>query len=281
VKAQRLRQMMRGGMRRLLLAPLNLAPPVIAAEALTQAWDGSEVRTSAGPATLTFFAPTPLLRLRAEQLLTKEPETIAWLDGLGPGDVLWDVGANVGMFSLYAAAARSCTVLAFEPSAANYVVLTRNIQINQLERHVTAYALALSGSTSLGVLNLDSTAMGTAMNEFGRAGDKSPYSSNASPSGHGMIGFTIDEFVARFDPPAPTHIKLDVDGLEWPILQGAVATLTSPRLKSIIVELSITNRGERDRAMTLLASCGLQLKLQAQAQGEASEQGANHLFVRA
>jgi hypothetical protein len=107
--AQRLRQMVRGGMRRLLLAPLSVAPTALAAEALTQAWDGSEVHASIGSSTIKFFAPTPLLRLRAEQLLTKEPETIAWLDGLGPDDVLWDVGANVGMFSLYAAAARSCT----------------------------------------------------------------------------------------------------------------------------------------------------------------------------
>jgi len=277
---KRVRQMFRGGMRRLLLAPLSLVPSDLAAEALTQAWDTSEVAVPAGPATIKFFAPTPILRMRAQSLLCKEPETIQWLNELGPDDVLWDIGDNVGLFSLYAAAVRSCTVLAFEPSAANYIVLTRNVQINNLEGRVTAYALALSGETSLGVLNLDSTAMGTAMNEFGKPGDKSPYSTNTTPSGHGMIGFTIDDFAARFAPPSPTHIKLDVDGLEWPILQGAVAMLKSPRLKSIIVELSITHRDERDRAIALIESCGLRLKLQASPQGEPSEQGANHLFVR-
>jgi FkbM family methyltransferase len=273
--------MVRGGWHRVLLAPLRLAPATLAAEALSRAWDAAEVRISTGRNTVTFFAPTPILRMRAETALSKEPETIEWLDGIGADDVLWDIGANIGLFSLYAAAERACRVLAFEPSAGNYMVLTRNVQINGLDDRISAYALALSGETCLGVLNLDSSALGTAMNEFGRAGATSPYSSNPHPQGHGMIGITVDEFASRFAPPLPTHIKLDVDGLEWPILQGAVATLKSPRLKSIIVELSITNRAERERSIALLGSCGLHLRLQAGPQGETAEQGANHLFVRA
>jgi FkbM family methyltransferase len=276
-----LRRKVRGAMHRLLLLPLGLAPEGIASEALSRAWDDAEVRVPTRTKTIAFFAPTPILRMRAASLLSKEPETIEWLDGLTADDVLWDVGANIGVFSLYAAAERSCRVLAFEPSAANYAVLARNVQINDLEHRITAYALALSGETCLGVLNLDSTAIGTAMNEFGRAGDKSRYSANAHPRGHGMIGFTIDEFVTRFTPPLPTRIKLDVDGLEWPILQGAIATLKSPQLQSIIVELSITDRAERERSIELLKSCGLLLKSQGPPQGEPSEQGANHLFVRA
>lgn len=273
--------MYRGAWHRVLLAPLTLAPARLASEALTRAWDASEIRVPTRTRMLTFFAPTPILRMRAMSVMSKEPETIEWLDGLTADDVLWDIGANVGLFSLYAAIERSCTVLAFEPSAANYGVLARNVQINRLDGRIAAYPLALSGETCLGVLNLDSPALGTAMNEFGRAGDKSRYSSNTQPQGHGMIGFTIDDFVARFSPPLPTYIKLDVDGLELPILHGAVTTLRSPRLKSIIVELTITDRNERDRAIALLQSCGFRLQLQASPQGEPSEQGANHLFVRA
>ena len=35
-------------------------------------------------------------------LLTKEPGTIAWIEGFTEDDVFWDVGANVGLYSLYA-----------------------------------------------------------------------------------------------------------------------------------------------------------------------------------
>ena len=178
--------MCRGALHRLLLAPLRLAPSGLAAEALNRAWDGAEVAVRLRTKTVTFFAPTPILRWRAVHALSKEPETIDWIDQFNADDVLWDIGANIGVFSLYAAVERSCTVLAFEPSAGNYVVLTRNIQTNGLTDRVTAYALALSGETRLGVLNLDAPDFGTALNEFGGAGDKSRYSSNTRQLGHGM-----------------------------------------------------------------------------------------------
>ena len=77
----------------------------------------TEVSTPIGA--LGFYAPSPLLQQRASTVLTKEPDMIQWIDGIGKSDVLWDIGANVGTFSLYAAARAQCTVLAFEPSAAN------------------------------------------------------------------------------------------------------------------------------------------------------------------
>src|SRR5262245_15783933 len=48
---------------------------------------------------------TPSLRAlwRAETLLTKEPATIRWIDRFAPRDIFWDVGANTGIYSLYAA----------------------------------------------------------------------------------------------------------------------------------------------------------------------------------
>src|SRR5215510_9943048 len=70
---------------------------------------------------LRFVASTPLLQARAKSVLTKEPDTIRWIDSFDRSDVFWDVGANVGVFSLYAARSRGVRVLAFEPSADNYM----------------------------------------------------------------------------------------------------------------------------------------------------------------
>src|ERR1041385_7886227 len=83
-------------------------------------------------ATLRFFTPSPLLLLRAETILTKETDTIEWIEGLDERGVFWDIGANIGVYSLYAILRRSVTVLAFEPAAANFHVLSRNIQLNDL-----------------------------------------------------------------------------------------------------------------------------------------------------
>jgi hypothetical protein len=140
--------------------------------------------------------------------------------------------------------------------------------------------VAISGATGLGVLNLDSSAMGSAMSQFGTAGDTSRYSTRAQPLTHGMIGFTVDDFVARFAPPFPTHLKLDVDGLEWAILQGAPATLADRRLRSAMIELSLTDGAERDRAIAWLRAAGLRLVSQGAPQGAGGEQAANHWFAR-
>jgi len=62
-------------------------------------------------------------------------------------------------------------VLAFEPSAANYFALTRNIQLNALSARIESYCVALSGATELGTLNLDSAEIGAAMSQFSATGE--------------------------------------------------------------------------------------------------------------
>src|SRR5262245_31131064 len=98
-----------------------------ALEKLTEAMV-SEVVLSEG--TLRFLTPTPLLQTRSTSILSKEPDTIAWIDNFESSDVFWDIGANVGVFSLYAARQCGVRVVAFEPSADNYMVLCKNVEMS-------------------------------------------------------------------------------------------------------------------------------------------------------
>jgi FkbM family methyltransferase len=267
--------------RRLAMAPLRLIGGRMRAEAIEALSAAMVVEAPIPSGALKFFAPSPLLQLRAENVLTKEPDMIRWIDGMAKDDVLWDIGANVGVFSLYAAVRTTCTVLSFEPSAANYFVLARNIQLNRLNDQVTAYCVALSGATELGVLNLSAASMGAAVCQFGKFGEMSRYWTGESEgAAQGMLGFTIDDFIALFNPPFPTHIKVDVDGLEWPILQGATKTLCDLRLEAVMVELSLTDNKERECAMALLERSGLKHVGCGVAQGTSAEKAANHLFAR-
>ena len=59
-----------------------------------------EIETSHG--IISFYCPGGRTVGRANTLLTKEKNTIAWIDSLEEG-VFWDIGANVGVFTLYAA----------------------------------------------------------------------------------------------------------------------------------------------------------------------------------
>jgi FkbM family methyltransferase len=272
--------LLRRVVRRAAALPVRLLAADDRAAVLESLTETSIAETAIGPDVLKFYAPSPLLRMRAAGLTTKEPDTVAWLNGLGQDDVLWDIGANVGVFTMYAAAARGARVLAFEPSAPNFFVLTRNLQLNGLSERVTAYCLAVAERTELATINLDSADLGAAMSQFGAAGDTSRYSDAALPLTHGMAGVSIDDLIERFGAPRPTAIKIDVDGLEWPILRGGERTLALAGMRSVLVELSVTRHAERNQAIQWLRERGLMLASTGAPQGSGGEQAANHLFVR-
>src|ERR1044071_5509253 len=87
---------------------------------------------------MTFITPSRLTRERVDSIYVKEPCTLEWIDSFAPGDVLVDVGANVGMYTIWAAATRKASVFAFEPEAQNYALLNRNILANNLQDRVKA-----------------------------------------------------------------------------------------------------------------------------------------------
>jgi len=69
--------------------------------------------------TLYFSTPNMVNYFRADSFSTKEPETLEWIDSIPIGSVVWDIGANIGLYSCYAANQRSCTIFSFEPSVFN------------------------------------------------------------------------------------------------------------------------------------------------------------------
>lgn len=174
-----------------------------------------------------------------------EPETIRWLDELPPGDVLWDIGANIGVYALYAAIARGMKVLAFEPGAASYAALVRNIEINRLGGRIDAYCLAFDRDTRLDYLQMSDTGAGHSHHMFGAERPRRDAAA-ATTFRQAAASFAVDRFHALFGPPPPAHIKLDVDGIEAEIVEGAAATLAA-HTRTILVEIEDAQRGRRLR----------------------------------
>ncbi len=227
------------------------------------------------------FCPSELTVFRANTFLTKEPETLEWIDTFADDDALWDIGANVGIYSLYAALKPGAQVVAFEPAAANYYALNRNIELNHLDGRVAAYCVALSETTSLDRLNMRGTAIGSALHTFA-----APHLDPAAPSvfRQGAIGFSVDDFVDRFSPLFPNHIKIDVDGIEADIIAGASRTLADHRVQSLLVEMDIDDTANTARVTALLRSADLTLshrKHAAMFDTGAYRSIYNHIFVRA
>lgn len=167
----------------------------------------------------------------------KEPETVAWIEqSLAAGDVFYDIGANVGAYTLVAAAYWGAAVrtVAIEPSAVNFARLIRNLTLNPCARQVIPLPIALGERTSLELLHMENLVPGGALHTVGEA----LYDAlrRAPPvASHATLMFSLDALVAQFGLPPPTHLKLDVDGTELAVLKGAAETLGGVR--SLLVEV--------------------------------------------
>lgn len=186
---------------------------------------------------------------RATTLLTKEPDTIAWInDVVAEGDVFYDVGANIGVFTLYTAIAKKAQVVAFEPSAENYAILNRNIHMNGISDRVLALNLAMHNKTMVSVLNLSALMPGKAGHGFEISVAGSHFKAYEPEFRQAVLGFRIDDFIRMFDVPFPNHVKIDVDGNDPLVLEGLGELIFDPRLKSIAIEVNPASR-PADRAI--------------------------------
>jgi FkbM family methyltransferase len=239
--------------------PAPAAPPAaVRAKPATPPDDGSgTVRTKwleldyssvdvAGTA-LRFATTGSSSRKRIRTLFSKEPITLAWIDTFDEGETVYDIGANVGMYTIYAAMMRRAEVYAFEPEALNYAELNKNIYLNDLHGQVMAYCVALSDIDKADRLLLSDFGLGISYHDFEEnswtedktfAPDWSVSKDNRRAQG--CLGRRLDSLIAD-GLPQPHHIKIDVDGLEHRLVEGMLDTLRQPSLKTILIEINFDN----------------------------------------
>lgn len=198
---------------------------------------------------MIFDASHPRLIFRATHFAQQEPDLLRWIEErYAPGEIFFDVGANIGYFSMYAALKRNVRVYAFEPESLTFASLNRNIFYNHLSEKIIALPLALSDNEAVSVLNLKSFVPGNAYNTFGAAIDFRGQEFEAEFR-QGSLGMTLDYFITEFHAPEPHHVKIDVDGNEAQIIVGMARTLAARSLKTLCVEL--TPRREEHAAIIL------------------------------
>ncbi len=174
----------------------------------------------------------------------KEPWTVAWLDrSVRAGDVLWDVGANIGAYSLIAASLgrEAAGIVAVEPAFANYAALCENVVLNSCQGAVLPLPVLLGDST--GLVTLGVAEAGAAEHEVGGGG---------LPT----LSYRLDDLVSALGVSAPTLLKIDVDGSEPAVLGGAEDALVRPELRSVLVEI---DRAGGDAVVETLGAAGLEL----------------------
>jgi FkbM family methyltransferase len=181
---------------------------------------------------LNFAVLNSATAYRAKTVFSKEPETIRWIKSMDPlTSVLWDVGANIGLYSTLAAA-KGVRVVALEPAIANLEVLQENCLRNGLAESLLILPVAVSGEVQVLRAKVPTRKLGR--------GASAPFlvslPSQGSSVDLGTAALSLDSVRELFDVAPPTHLKIDVDGGEEAILRGGASILAEAR--SVLIEVA-------------------------------------------
>ena len=202
-----------------------------------------------------------------------EPEVWAALaDYASADEVVWDVGAYIGSFVLKAAQdQRVKSVCAFEPDPLTFKTLTANLQLN--DNPAIVYPLALSDTTERRTL-IHGPSSNTGMSTLHPSASTGMTDHISSPH-HELPTFavecrTADELIDEGEIPVPTLMKVDVEGWEYQVFNGARQLLQSSRLKAIAFEAGCDPAGKLadDRLARLLSGYGYAIKRIHRPEGE-------------
>jgi FkbM family methyltransferase len=142
-----------------------------------------------------------------------------------PGEVVVDIGGNIGTFTVYAAAVcRASRVLVFEPFPENFAVLTRNVEENRLQM-VTCVNEAVSGTRGRLPFHVHPT----------DSGSHSLATERESGKVIEVQCCTLADVFERFNLDVIDYLKMDCEGAEYDILDASVASLLK-RVRRISME---------------------------------------------
>jgi FkbM family methyltransferase len=159
------------------------------------------------------------------------------LRAVEPKDVVIDVGANIGYFTVMMGmlVGENGRVLSFEPGSNTLDRLKNNIKINDL-RNITLIEQPVTdtiGETSF-YINSDNSGGNSIWNPGNMEANKL---SRENPQLQTLQTTTIDDEIERLELPPPRLIKVDVEGAEQKVLKGAHRLLRSHSVPYIIAEL--------------------------------------------
>uniref|UniRef100_A0A6M3J6N9 Putative methyltransferase n=1 Tax=viral metagenome TaxID=1070528 RepID=A0A6M3J6N9_9ZZZZ len=162
---------------------------------------------------------------RADTFWTKEPETIEWIKSFGRNDTFFDVGANIGIYSLYCASVHSENLIySFEPARCNFIRMMQNIELNKFD-NIIALPIGIRDVNMIDTFGLIDDKIGHSGSQINSITDK-----------YYLLPIFSLDFWSDFD--MPTHVKIDIDGMEMDVIRGMAKTLMSGDMKSCLVEIN-------------------------------------------
>lgn len=143
---------------------------------------------------------------------------------LRDGDVFGDIGANIGVYSILASANAGAYSVAAEPVPATYSSLVRNVKLNDAEDKISALQCGIGDKeTTLKFTDNYDTINGVAVDQN---------------SDENTISVPVKTLDTVFTDKKPVLLKIDVEGYEWQVLQGAQSVFADSTLKAVIIEIN-------------------------------------------
>lgn len=166
-----------------------------------------------------------------------EPELLDWIDKIPPREVLYDVGASNGIFSMYAAAC-GLRVISIEPDPMNYFLLAYNNFLNSKSNGVAlegCYNFGISKAMAVGSIHIKRMELGG--HEKILDVPKDVFGHEFQPEfSHSVLKCALDDLIGGMGLPQPKYLKIDVDGSENEVLEGSKDCLK--KVKSVFIELT-------------------------------------------
>ncbi len=172
---------------------------------------------------------------RAYLRAAKEPLTTKMFKGaLSEGNVVVDIGANIGYFTLLASrlVGKSGRVYAFEPEPTNWYFLRKNIELN---RYDNVFLLQKAVSSAAGISRLYTSGSDTGAHTLRRRHARGQFSTRESGESIEVETVTLDEFFEHKEPSIDL-IKIDAEGAEMGVVSGMDHLIRKNRHLKMIVE---------------------------------------------
>ncbi len=142
----------------------------------------------------------------------------------GGGDLFVDVGANIGSYTVLAAAGVGAACIAFEQGSAAFAWLERNVRLNGIADRTELHRQAVGARSGQVALTADGDTVNHIVTD-----------PTADARTETVAMTTLDEALAG---RTPLMVKIDVEGFETEVLDGAAHTLNAPTLRCVLLELN-------------------------------------------
>ncbi len=207
---------------------------------------------------LKFYTVNRMTDYRIKTFFSKEPDTISWINSFKKNSVFWDIGANIGLYSIYATKINNANTYAFEPSVFNLELLAKNIFINKVDDKISIIPIPLSEDNKLDNFYMNNPEYSSALSSFGYQFDQNGNKFNSNFK-YKVIGVNGSNIVDNFNIQLPNYIKIDVDGAEHLILKGFDENIFAS-VSEILIEVNEKLKTQMNSIQSILSKYDFSLK---------------------